>query len=90
MWTVLRLDTPATDSSRGYEPFIEKLKPPVFLGKVEDFTEFLSVWNELLAGLPKSVQVQHIKSNIPASDSKRIAGLKTMKEVWERIKNLMM
>ena len=30
--------------TQGYKPFIEKLKPPVFSGKVEEWPEFCRVW----------------------------------------------
>ena len=80
-----RETTPVSDLSRGYKPYIEKLKPPVFSGHVEDWPEFRSVWTELFSELPESVQVQHVKTNVPAADAKRIAGVKTMREVWERL-----
>ena len=84
--------TPAAPSVTGslssYKPFIEKLKPPVFSGKVEDWPEFRRVWQDLLSGLPDSVQVQHIKTNIPANDAKRITSVRTMPEVWERLEKV--
>ena len=79
---------PTADSHRGYKPYIEKLKPPVFSGRVEDWPEFRSVWTELFSDLPESVQVQHVKTNVPAADSRRIAGVKTMREVWERLERV--
>ena len=69
--------------SQGYKPFIERLKPPTFLGKVEEWPEFLSVWKDLLTELPESVQVQHIESHLLATDIKRIVGIRSMSEVLE-------
>ena len=75
--------TPAVTVSQGYKPFIERLKPPTFLGKVEEWPEFRSVWKDLLAELPESVQDQHIKSHLPATDIKRIVEIRSMSEVLE-------
>ena len=80
--------TPAVTVSQGYKPFIERLKPPTFLGKVEEWPEFRSVWKDLLAELPEIVQVQHIKSHLPATDIKRIVGIRSMSEVWERLERV--
>ena len=74
--------------TQGYKPFIEKLKPPVFSGKVEEWPEFRRVWQDLLSGLPDSVQLQHVKTNIPTVDSKRITRLKTKKEVWKSLERV--
>ena len=35
-------------SSSGYKPYIERLKAPVFSGRVEDWPEFRCVWKQLL------------------------------------------
>ena len=43
------------------------------------------MWKDLLAELPESVQVQHIKSHLPATDIKRIVEIRSMSEVWERV-----
>ena len=42
-------------SATGYKPYIERIKPPVFSGHVEDWPEFRSVWTELFSELPESV-----------------------------------
>ena len=85
---VIPPSVPMPDGYRGYKPFLERLKPPTFSGKVEDWPEFRAVWQELLADMPESVQIQHIKTNLPANDSKRIAGIKTMREVWQRLERV--
>ena len=69
-------------------PFLEKLKVPTFSGRVEDWPEFRSVWKDLLARYPDTVQVQHIKTHVPAGDARRIAGVKTMEEVWKRLEKI--
>ena len=71
-----------------YKPFLKKLDPPTFSGKVEEWPEFRSVWMELLADLPDNVQVQHFRTNIPANDAKRVAGVKTMTEMWARMEKI--
>ena len=75
-------------SNQGYKPFLERLKPPVFTGKVEDWPEFRSVWLDMLSTYPESVQVQHVKANIPANDARRVAGVKTMAEIWRRLEKV--
>ena len=70
-------------NNSGYKPYMERLKPPTFSGKVEDWPEFRSVWKELLAGYPDSIQVQHLKTHIPAADVKRVAGINTMVEICQ-------
>ena len=77
--------TQSQQSRLGYKPFLERLKPPVFSGKIEDWSEFGSVWIDLLSDHPESVQVQHLKANIPAADAKRVVGVKTMVEMWPRL-----
>ena len=74
--------------SQGYKPFIKRLKPPTLLGKVEEWPEFRSVWKDLLTELPESVQVQHIESHLLATDIKRIVGIRSMSEVWERLERV--
>ena len=87
--TVASVETVSTgDSGRGYKAYMERLKTPSFSGKVEEWPEFRSVWTALMSDLPDSVQIQHIKSSLPASDSKRVAGLKTMAEVWTRLETV--
>ena len=86
-------DTRSTpDSTRhaatGLRPFIERLKPPTFSGKIEDWPEFRSVWTELLAEYPENVQVQHLREHIPETDKKRIVGVKTMGEIWRRLEKV--
>ena len=80
--------TATVTPAAGYKPFLERLKPPTFSGKIEDWPEFRSVWKDLLSDYPESVQVQHLKSNIPAADAKRVIGVKTMKEMWERLEKV--
>ena len=46
------------------------------------------MWKELLTEYPDSIHVQHIKENIPAADVKRIAGVKTMVEIWRRLEKV--
>ena len=75
-------------SSQSYKAFMKKLDPPTFSGKVEDWPEFRSVWKELLAGHPDSVQVQYLRKSIPANDARRIAGVKTMGEAWKRLEDV--
>ena len=79
---------PSQSATQGYKPFIERLKPPTFSGKVEEWPEFRSVWKDLLAELPESVQIQHIKSHLLAADVKRIVGIGSMSEVWERLERV--
>ena len=71
-----------------YKPYIERLKPPKFSGKIEDWPDFRSVWNDLIADYPESVQVQHLKENLPEVDAKRIAGVKSMAEIWRRLEKV--
>ena len=78
----------ARSGTQAYKPFLERLKPPVFSGKIEDWPEFRSVWKDLLADYPESVQVQHMKANIPAADAKRVVGVKTMDEMWRRLEKV--
>ena len=77
-----------THSARSYKPYIERLKPPTFSGKVQDWPEFRSVWKDLLSDYPESVQVQHLKANVPEADAKRISGVKTMDEIWKRLEKV--
>ena len=79
---------PEARPSHGYKPFLERLKPPTFSGKVEDWPEFRSVWKDLLSDYPESVQVQHLKSNIPSADAKRVVGVKSMDEMWRRLEKV--
>jgi len=72
----------------GFRPFLEKLKVPTFSGRVEDWPEFRSVWKDMLATYPDSIQVQHIKTHIPAGDARRVAGVKTMVEIWRRLEKI--
>ena len=69
-------------SNTGYKPFLEKLKAPTFSGKIEDWPEFRSVWKDLMNGYPESIQIQHLKSNLPATDAKRVAGVKNMDRIF--------
>ena len=41
-----------------------------------------------MAEFPESVQVQHLKTNIPEADAKRVAGVKTMDEMWRRLERV--
>ena len=75
-------------NNQNFRPYMEKLKPPVFSGQVEDWPEFRSVWRDMLSNHPESIQVQYIKSNIPTNDARRIAGVKTMEEVWKRLEKV--
>ena len=78
--------TPSAD--RTYRPFMKKLEPPVFSGKIEDWPEFRAVWQELLVDHPESVQIQHFRANIPATDAKRVTGVKSMAEMWRRMEKI--
>ena len=80
--------TSGGSTSQSYKPYLERLKPPIFSGKVEDWPEFRSVWKDMLSSYPESVQVQHIKNNIPTSDARRVAGVKTMEEIWKRLEKV--
>ena len=53
---------------KSYKPFMKRLEPPTFSGKIEDWPEFRSIWQVLLADFPESVQVQHLKSKNPDAD----------------------
>ena len=67
------LSTPVVGHvTSGYKPFIKKLEPPTFSGKIEDWPEFRCFWKDLLQDLPDSIQVQHFKTNIPSADAKAI------------------
>ena len=46
------------------------------------------MWKDLLSDYPESVQVQHMKANIPAPDAKRVVGVKTMEEMWRRLEKV--
>ena len=46
------------------------------------------MWVDMLSTYPESVQVQHFKANIPSNDARRIAGVKTMVEVWKRMEKV--
>jgi len=65
----LNTGSTVTTTTTGYKPFMERLKPPTFTGRVEDWPEFRSVWKELLSDYPE-VQVQHMKANIPQADAR--------------------
>ena len=67
---------------------MKRLEPPTFSGRIEDGPEFRSVWKDLLAEFPESVQVQHLKTNIPEADARRVAGVKTMDEMWRRLERV--
>ena len=75
-------------SGTGYKPFIERLKPPSFSGKIEDWPEFRAVWKDLMAACPESIQVQHLKANLPAVDAKRVTGINNMAEMWKRLERV--
>ena len=75
-------------SSGGYKPFMKKLEPPTFSGHAEDWPEFRSVWQDLLADIPESVQVQHLKSSIRETDAKRVTGVKSVAEIWHRLEKV--
>ena len=81
--TVAPRDPPQT-----YKPYVEKLKPPTFSGKIEDWPEFRSVWTELFSELPENVQLQHLKANIPVDDKRRVTGAKSLKDAWERLEDI--
>ena len=71
-----------TTTSSGYKPYIEKLKVPTFSGKVEDSPK--SAWSgKTLVSYPDSVEVLHMKSNLPASDAKRVTGVNAMTKMWQ-------
>ena len=80
--------TPVPTSNAGFKPYMERLKPPTFSGKVEDWPEFRSVWKDLLSSYPDSIQVQHVKANLPAADARLIAGVNNMAEVWKRLEKV--
>ena len=61
---------------------------PTFSGKIEDWPEFRSVWKDLMVGYPESIQIQHMKTNLPANDAKRVAGVKSMDEMWRRLEKV--
>ena len=86
--SVSRESTPSSENSRGYKSYLEKLKPPTFSGRVEDWPEFRAVWNELLGDVPESIQVQHVRNHLPAADAKKVSGVKTMEEVWQRLERV--
>ena len=88
--TSVRSSTSSTSASHtpGFRPFLEKLKVPTFSGRVEDWPEFRSVWKDLLDTYPDSIQVQHIKTHIPAGDARRVAGVKSMAEIWKRLEKI--
>ena len=75
-------------SATGYKPYIERIKPPVFSGRVEDWPQFRSVWKDLLSNLPDSIQVQHLKSSLPEVDQRRVTGVNTMLEIWTRLERV--
>ena len=77
-----------TSVSSGYKPYMKRLEPPTFSGKVEDWPEFRSIWKELLSDYPDSIQVNHMKANIPVADAKRVGGVKTMAEMWTRLEKI--
>ena len=62
--------------SSTYKPFLKKLDPPTFSGKVEDWPEFRSIWKELLADLPDSIQF---------STFVQIFLLRIRSEYWDKI-----
>ena len=75
-------------TNRTYKPYMERLKPPSFSGKVEDWPEFRSVWKDLLSDYPESVQIQHLVANVPEVDKRRIAGVRSMTEIWKRLEKV--
>ena len=44
---------------RGYMP-LERIKPPTFSGKVEEWPEFRSILQDFFSDLPEIVHIQHI------------------------------
>ena len=64
---------------------MKKLEPATFSGRVEDWPEFRSAWQDLLADIPESVQVQHLKSSIREAVAKRVTGGKSVAEIWRRL-----
>ena len=67
---------------------MKKLEPATFSGRVEDWPEFRSVWQDLLADIPESVQVQHLKSSIREAVAKRVTGVKSVAEIWHRLEKV--
>ena len=55
---------------------------------IEDWPEFRSMWKDLMVGYPESIQIQHMKTNLPANDAKSVAGVKTMDEMWRRLEKV--
>ena len=86
----IRSTPPAIQSNpySGHKPYMKKLDPPTFSGKVEEWPEFRSVWKDLMSDLPDSIQIQHFKANIPAGDQKRAFAIKTMKDMWTRLEKV--
>ena len=85
--------TPSTETraspalSTGYKPYIEKLKAPTFSGKVEDWPK--SAWSgKTLVSYPDSVEVLHMKSNLPALDAKRVTGVNALTKMWQRLERI--
>ena len=82
------VSTLSASTTTGYKPFMKRLEPPVFSGNIADWPEFRSIWKDLLADFPESIQVQHLKTSIPEADAKRVAGVKTMEEMWRRLEKV--
>ena len=79
---------PVTEHAGSFKPYMELLKSPTFSGKVDDFPEFRSFWRELVLSYPENVQVKHVRANIPVADQRRIAGIRTMAEIWKHLEKV--
>ena len=73
-----------TDPDQSLAPYIQRLQPPVFSGNMEDWSQFRFEWENLFTNVPDIIQLQYLKSCIPSSDARRVKGIRTMKEFWEK------
>ena len=78
-------DSANSQSVNGFKPYIEKLKLPVFSGKVEDWPEFRAIFMDMMSNVPETAKIQYLKSNLPAKDVRQISGLTTLADAWERL-----
>jgi len=80
-----RLNFTYSKGEQDISSYLEPLKSPVFSGELEDWLEFSTHWNNLFKDVPENIALCHLKACIPEADVKRVAGVRSLKEVWDRL-----
>jgi hypothetical protein len=82
-----RKERPRSTSFSGGAHLLEKVRLPTFSGKIEDWADFKSCFNELIqiGNYPALVQIAQLKCKLPTEAIDLITGLDTVDKVWSRL-----